>query len=257
MNTLVVAFMTAVLIMASSVRDLLAGPKIQNLDLGAALTLAFTLVNLLLARHLVRVGDRTRSIALVADGRHILTDVWTSGGVIAGLLIVRFTGWVFADPLVAIVLAVNVIREGYLLLRGAVGGLMDQADDETLDQLAALLERVRGDSLIDAHSLRSWRSGARRHVDLHVTVPRYFDVSRIHAIHDSIESGLFVGDPQPGGVVVHFDPCDASLCRSCRMPDCKIREAAFERALPFNRERLTRGDDASHAAVVVTGTSGR
>lgn len=247
----------AFLILATSIRDLYVGPAVQSLDLGVALTTAFTLANLLLGRHLVAVGVRTRSIALVADGRHILTDVWTSAGVIAGLLIVRFTGWVFADPLVAIVLAVNVIREGYLLLRSAVGGLMDQADDDTLDLLVALLERVRGDSLIDAHSLRSWRSGARRHVDLHVTVPRYFDVSRIHAIHDSIESGLFGGDPQPGGVVVHFDPCDPSLCRSCQMPDCPIRETAFGQALPFTRERLTRGDDLSHAAVVVAGTSGR
>lgn len=238
----------AFLIMAASVRDLLAGPKVQNLDLGVALTLAFTLVNLLLGRHLVRVGERTRSMALVADGRHILTDVWTSGGVIAGLGVVRLTGWVWADPLVAIVLAVNVVREGWLLLRSAVGGLMDQVDDEILDQVVRVLDAERGETLIDAHGLRSWRSGARRHVDLHVAVPRYFDVERIHRIHDAIESALFVGDTQPGDVVVHFDPCDASLCRHCRMPDCPIREARFEQAFVFDRERLTRQDAASHGA---------
>lgn len=238
----------ALLILASAVRDLLAGPSVQSLDLGIALTTAFTLVNLLLGRHLVRVGERTRSMALVADGRHILTDVWTSAGVVAGLGLVWATGWVFADPLVAIVLASNVVREGYLLLRNAISGLMDEVDDETLEQVVALLERVRGDALIDGHGLRSFRSGARRHVDLHVAVPRYFDVERIHAIHDTIESGLFGADPQPGGVVVHFDPCDASLCRHCRMADCPIREAVFESVLPFDRERLTREDAASHGA---------
>lgn len=239
----------ALLIMASSVRDLLAGPKVQNLDLGVGLTIAFTAVNLLLGRHLVRVGERTRSMALVADGRHIMTDVWTSGGVVAGLGVVWLTGWVWADPLVAIVLAVNVIREGWVLLRNAVSGLMDQVDTETLDEVVRVLDAERGDSLIDAHGLRSWRSGARRHVDVHIAVPRYFDVERIHRIHDTIEAALFVGESQPGDVVVHFDPCDASLCRHCRMPDCAIREAAFEQGFVFDRERLTREDMASHGAV--------
>lgn len=238
----------ALLIIASSVRDLLAGPEVQNLDVGLGLTVAFTLVNLLLGRHLVRVGERTRSMALVADGRHILTDVWTSGGVVAGLGVVRLTGWVWADPIVAIVLAVNVVREGWVLLRHAVGGLMDQVDEETLDQVVRVLDAERGDALIDAHGLRSWRSGARRHVDLHVAVPRYFDVERIHGIHDRIEAALFLGESQPGDVVVHFDPCDDALCAHCRMADCPIRKARFEEAFVFDRERLTREDVASHGA---------
>ena len=151
----------ALLDLAASIRDLLVGPEIQSLDLGLALTTAFTLVNLLLGRHLVRVGERTRSMALVADGRHILTDVWSSAGVIGGLFVVRLTGWLWADPAVAIVLALNVVREGYLLLRSAVNGLMDQVDDESLDHVVEVLGRLRGEELIDAHSLRSWRSGAR------------------------------------------------------------------------------------------------
>jgi cation diffusion facilitator family transporter len=236
----------AFLIMASALRDLLAGPQIQNLDLGAGLTVAFTVVNLLLGRHLVRVGERTRSMALVADGRHVMTDVWTSGGVVAGLGVVWLTGWVWADPLIAIVLAVNVVREGWVLLRNAVSGLMDQVDVETLDHVVRVLEAERGEALIDAHGLRSWRSGARRHVDVHIAVPRYFDVERIHQIHDTIEMELFLGESQPGDVVVHFDPCEATLCRHCRMSDCPIRESAFEEAFVFDRQRLTREDFASH-----------
>lgn len=241
------------LIFVASMHDLLAGPAVRSLDVGIALTVAFTLVNLLLGRHLVAVGARTRSLALQADGRHVLTDVWTSGGVVAGLGIVWATGWVWADPLIAMSLAVNVLREGWQLLRAATAGLMDQADPETLDHLVALLARVRGDELIDAHSLRSWRSGSRRHVDLHVTVPRYFDVERIHRIHDTIEEGLFGDDPDPGSVVVHFDPCDPTHCRHCSMPSCPIRGDAFEALLPFERERLTREDAVSHRAGTIVG----
>lgn len=241
----------ALLILASSLRDLLVGPSVQNLDLGVALTVGFSLVNLLLGRHLVRVGEKTSSMALVADGRHVLTDVWTSGGVVVGLLVVRFTGWVWADPVIAIVLAVNVLREGALLLWHAVGGLMDRADDDQLDEIATALESIRGEALIDAHGLRSWSSGARRHVDLHVTVPRYFDVDRIHDMHDEIDATLFDGEKQVGDVVVHFDPCDPGLCGHCRMSNCPIRAAAFVEALPFSRERLTREDVVSHWRPVV------
>lgn len=236
----------ALLILASSIRDLLVGPAVQNLDLGVALTVGFSFVNFMLGLHLVRVGEKTSSMALVADGRHVLTDVWTSGGVVAGLLVVRFTGWIWADPLIAIVLAANVLREGILLMRSAVGGLMDRADDEQLDEIASRLEEIRAEALIDAHGLRSWSSGARRHVDLHVTVPRYFDVDRIHDIHDEIEARLFDGEKQAGDVVVHFDPCDPGLCVHCRMSNCPIRAAAFVEALPFSRERLTREDGVSH-----------
>lgn len=236
----------ALLILASSIRDLLVGPSVQNLDLGVALTAGFSLVNFLLGLHLVRVGERTRSMALVADGRHVLTDVWTSGGVVVGLLVVRFTGWIWADPVFAIVLALNVLREGFMLLRSAVGGLMDRADDEQLDEIASRLERIRGEAVIDAHGLRSWSSGARQHVDLHVTVPRYFDVDRIHGIHDEIEFTLFDGENQVGDVVVHFDPCDPGLCVHCRMSSCPIRAGEFAEALPLSRERLTREDAVSH-----------
>lgn len=236
----------AVLIFVSSVRDLVVGPSVERLDAGIALTVAFSLVNLLLGRRLVAAGRRTRSLALEADGRHVLTDVWTSGGVVAGLAVVWATGWVLADPLIAMALAVNVVREGWGLLRHATAGLMDRADVETLDHVVALLARVRGDELIDAHGLRSWRSGARRHVDLHVTVPRYFDVERLHQIHDAIEGGLFGDDPDPGSVVVHFDPCDPSHCRHCSMPSCPIRGDAFDAPLPFEREWLAREDAASH-----------
>jgi len=241
----------ALLILASSVRDLIVGPALQSLDVGMGLTVAFTLMNALLGRHLVAVGERTRSLALVADGRHILTDVWTSAGVVAGLLIVRFTGWLWADPLIAIVLALNVVREGLLLLRAAVGGLMDQVDEASVDEIANQLESIRanptpGDALIDAHSLRSWRSGARRHVDLHVTVPRYFDVTRLHAIHDAIDQALFGRDPEQGDVVVHFDPCEAGHCKGCRMAGCPVRAAEFVGREGFTRERLMREDGASH-----------
>jgi len=233
----------ALLILSQSIRELIQGPKLASLDLGLAVLVICSAANAMLALHLIRVGDETDSIALAADGRHIMSDVWTSVGVIGGLLIVRVTGFVWADPMIAIAVALNVAREGAQLLRIAIGGLMDQAEVGALDSVAETLNAHRAESWIDAHSLRSWRSGARRHIDLHLTVPRYFDVTQIHAIHDEIEAALLADDLHGGDAVVHFDPCDSSDCTSCAMPNCAVREAAFESEFPFTTDRMTRPDD--------------
>jgi cation diffusion facilitator family transporter len=231
----------ALIIITESVRELLAGPSLQRLDIGIAVLAATTVANAALGMYLVRVGRRVESAALTADGRHVLTDVWTSAGVIVALFVVHWTGWLWADPLVAIAVALNVAWEGYRLIQEALGGLMDEADPEVLEEVTSRLESARAASWIDLHGLRSWRSGARRHVDLHLTVPRYFDVDEIHEIHDRVEAAL-LGDT-PGDVVVHFDPCVASLCRACGVEGCPIRSAARTRHFPFTAERAVRTDE--------------
>jgi cation diffusion facilitator family transporter len=236
----------ALMIMAESIRDLVHGPELQRLGLGMGILAGCTAINAALGLFLARRGQRTRSIALEAHGRHVLTDVWTSVGVIGGLFVVHWTGWVWADPLVAIAVALNVVHEGASLIRQSYAGLMDHADPETLDFAAEVLSAERRESWIDIHGLRSWSSGARRHFDLHLTVPRYFDVEHLHHIHDQVEIKLLQDDLQGGDVVVHFDPCDSNLCERCPIADCSIREAPFREALPMTREHITRSDDLAH-----------
>ena len=233
----------AIVILSEGLRELIQGPEITRIDTGLLVLIVCTVANLILGRHLVKTGEATESVALVADGKHIMSDVWTSGGVILGLLIVRATGFVQADPLVAIAVALNVAREGIGLLRTAVGGLMDEADDETLEWGATALEEARQPTWIDVHSLRSWRSGARRHFDLHVTVPRYFNVEQVHGIHDGVEEALFEKDRHGSDAVIHFDPCDDSLCVACAVDDCPIRKSAFVGSLPFTIDRITQPDE--------------
>jgi cation diffusion facilitator family transporter len=230
-----------------SVRELFLGPELQRLNLGLALLGASAIANAALGLHLTRIGRRTRSDALVADGQHVLADVWTSVGVIVGLIVVALTGWMWADPLIAIAVSLNVGLEGYRLLYNALGGLMDEADGSLIASTTTILERAREDPWIDLHGLRSWRSGARRHIDLHLTVPRYFDVDQVHAIHDQVEAALFGGDEHSGDVVVHFDPCDESECPHCTMSDCPIRSRTLVRSQPFTPERAVRPDSAIHA----------
>jgi cation diffusion facilitator family transporter len=171
----------------------------------------------------------------------VLTDVWTSAGVVAGLAAVWVTGWVPLDPIIALGVAANIVFAGWRLMRDSIHGLMDAADETELARLVAALESAREDSWIDVHDLRAWRSGAAPHADLHMTVPRYFDVEALHAIHDRVDAALRgpggTAGADRGDVVVHFDPCRPEHCPRCPVPECPVRAAPFRGRDPFDTDR--------------------
>ena len=234
----------ALLIGVEAVRQLLVGAAPQRLDLGLVLVTAATGINVAVGLHLVRVGRRFHSMALVADGRHLLSDVATSVAVIAGLALVRLTGVAWLDPLVALGVALHIVRVGWRLVREAIGGLMDEAEPPRLAAMVAALEAKREPPWIDAHSLRAWRSGPIDHVDLHLVVPRYFDADRLHQIDEHIESVLLAATGHPGEAIIHFDPCRPRHCAGCAMEACPVREVPFAGRPPLTLERATRSDEA-------------
>jgi cation diffusion facilitator family transporter len=238
----------AVLIAVEAVGQLLHPAPLARLDLGLALLALFSAANALLGWHLLRTGRAAHSLALVADGRHVLADVYTSAGVLVGLGAVRVTGIAWLDPVVALLVAANIVREGLRLARSAVRGLMDEADPALLDALVTSFPPKRPPEWIDVHGLRAWRSGSMVHADLHLVVPRYFDAERLHAISEEVEARAMAGIAEPGEAVVHFDPCGPVHCASCEIPACAVRGAAFKERSAITRERATRIDpDADHA----------
>lgn len=234
----------ALVILFEAVRALIEGPELQRIDLGLVLVSAATGLNLLLGLYLIRVGRRQHSLALVADGRHLIADVVTSAGVIVGLLLVRFTGIVIFDPIVALGVAMQILVTGWRLTRQAIGGLMDEADPVALAEMVEALSGQREPSWIDAHSLRAWRSGPVEHVDLHLVVPRYFDADRLHVIGQRVEGVLVGATGRPGEAIVHFDPCRPRHCSGCAVDPCPVRSASLVVQRPITLERATRGDEA-------------
>lgn len=233
----------ALLIAAEAIHQLVAGPQLRQLDVGLVLVSVATAANAAVGWHLIRVGRRAHSPALVADGKHLLTDVVTSVGVVAGLAAVWISGWERLDPLVAIAVAIHILRTGWQLLRQAVAGLMDEAEPQVLGGMVEALERDREPWCIDAHSLRAWRSGPTQHVDVHIVVPRYFDADRLHQIGEQLESHLLGASALPGEAIVHFDPCRPRHCRGCPVDPCPVRSAPFRQRAPLTLERATRGDE--------------
>jgi cation diffusion facilitator family transporter len=199
-------------------------------------------VNAALGLYLVAVGRRTGSLAVTADGRHVLSDVWTSAGVLVGLVAARATGWLWLDPVTAIAVALHLGWVALGIVWSAGQGLMDSAERDTLERIADALEESRRPSWVDVHSLRAWRSGDVHHVDLHLVAPRFFSVEELHRIGDALEAGVLERAALGGEVIAHFDPCRPRDCASCAHEPCPVRGRPFTKRERFTLERVTRED---------------
>ncbi len=236
----------ALLILWESGHALLHGIELRQLDSGIALVGAAGVGNGLLGLFLLRVGKRHRSLTLIADGHHVLSDFWTSLGLVFGLVLVRLTGMTWIDPVVAMLVAIVLLVTGSKLLRTAAGGLLDEQDPELVRRVVAALDEQFGDGVIRVHHLRAIRSGRVPHVSAHVVVPEFFTVERAHELVErvAVAVGKQLGECE---VDFHTDPCMRSYCAICDVQDCSVRRANFAGKKPLTLEEAVTPDaDARH-----------
>ncbi len=180
---------------------------LEQPGIGLGLTAVASGVNFAVARVLMRAGRRHRSIALEADAHHLMTDVWTSAGVILGVTLVVLTGWLVLDPLIALAVAGNIVFIGWKLLRGSVLGLMDASwPPEEREVLEHVLDEFRARG-IRFHAMRTRRSGARRFASFHVLVPGVWTVQQGHELLEEIECGI-AQRLAPVTVDTHLEPLE-------------------------------------------------
>jgi cation diffusion facilitator family transporter len=209
-------------------QTLVRGAEVQQLGAGLAIVVAAGLVNLLLGVFLVRTGRRASSLTLTADGQHVLSDFWTSVGIVIGLVLVRVTGLVWLDPLVAALVAVNLMRTGVGLVRHAAGGLLDEEDPLLLERLRAILDRRLGGGVIRVHQLRAIRSGRYAHVEAHLVVPEFWSIERAHELSERLGAEVMGELGIEGELVFHTDPCHRVYCAMCDLDDCPVRREPFQ-----------------------------
>jgi cation diffusion facilitator family transporter len=215
---------------------LLRPQPLQPLGLGVSLALAAAAVNGAVGWVLLRAGKKHRSIVLEADGKHLLTDVWTGGGVAVGLMLVAWTGRVWLDPVLALLVAANIVWTGLDLMRRSFNGLMDHAlPDAEQEQVRAAIRAHLGPDM-DYHALRTRQAGSRRFVDFHLLVPGRSTVHEAHALGERIEEAVQVALPGVE-VAVHIEPIEE-------------RQAWEDSALlPLEQEeRLKRGEEPMRGA---------
>lgn len=194
----------------SAVERLFDPRPLEQLGIGLIVSLAASLINLVVARILMAVGKRERSITLEADAQHLMTDVWTSVGVIIGVALVAFTGWVALDSLVAIGVGINIIWSGAQLLRRSVAGLMDaslSAEEHRI--IEGVMEKYRGKQ-VDFHALRTRQAASRRFVTVHILVPGMWTVHDAHEFAEDFESDIreALGDAV---ITTHVEPIEDEL----------------------------------------------
>ena len=219
--------------------NLLHPQAIEALEFGLIITVVTGLANLVMGWLLARHGRRSHSLTLVASGKHLMTDAWSSAGLVAGLIAILLTGQLWLDNLIAIGFGLFILVSGYRLVRQSLAGIMDEADYELLEGFAAKLESERREDWIDVHNLRVIAYGADLHFDCHLTLPWYYDTQTAHDQVKALESVLVEGTERAVEVFVHIDPCrPPSDCSLCSKADCTFRQANQEHRIVWSLERL-------------------
>ena len=197
----------ATLIVVSAIDRLLNPAELERIGVGLAISILASLINAGIAWILFRAGRLHRSLALEADAKHLVTDLWTTGGVVVGVLLVGLTGWEVLDPLIALAVALNILIVGANLVRRSMSGLMDSAlPDDDVARLRAILAPYRGDQT-EIHSVQSRVSGRQRFVTMHVLVPGAWSVHEGHDLCEAIEQEVSRA-LSPCIVLTHLEPTD-------------------------------------------------
>lgn len=195
----------AVAIGVTAVEKILNPGELSDLGTGLIISASASVINLFTSIILLRAGKKYNSITLEADAHHLMTDVWTTAGVIAGLILVKLTGMSVLDPVIAIVVALNIIFTGIKLIRRSVSGLMDEAlPDEDLKKVKSILDRYE-EQCITYHSLYTRKAASKNFIFLHLLMPGNWHISRGHEITKKIENEIGNALPE-SDVFIHIEP---------------------------------------------------
>lgn len=238
-----------VLIIYNAGKSLLYPVAIRQIDLGIYLIGGTAVMNWLLGAISLQQGKKNNSLALVASGKHLQTDTWSTIAIIAGLVLMTLTGWVWIDGVVAACFGLFIINTGYKILRVSLAGIMDEADMELLEKMVHLLEKNRHDNWVDLHNLRVIKYGNVLHVDGHLTVPWYLNVNQAHEEIDSLASLIRGEFGETLELFVHSDGCRYFQCHICKKMDCPVRQHSFKKALDWNLDNALQNEKHGYGDV--------
>lgn len=218
-------FVAALYIIVTAVDRIVHPAPLENVGVGLAISVVASALNGWGAYLLIRAGRQHRSVTLVADGKHLLTDVWTSVGVVAGVLLVGLTGWLRLDPIIALLVGANIIWTGWHLISEALDALMDRSmSDEEHTRLSALLDEFE-DRDTTFHHVRTRVAGHRQFIYMHVLVPGAWTVQAGHDLLERIESRIS-GEFPDAEVMTHLEPLEDPRSYESHFPGLPTKEHA-------------------------------
>ena len=211
----------------------------HQLNEGIILISLAGVLNLIFGVLAVKQGKKNHSIALEASGKHLLSDVYTTLGVVGSLGLLILTNWWWIDSLIALIFALIILISGIKILRSSVAGIMDEADKKLLAEMVVLLQKERIPKWIDIHNMRIIKYGHLLHIDCHLTLPWYFTVKQGHTEMVRLENLIASSFQRRIELFVHIDYCEPKCCSICSISDCDVRQKPHEKSLPWTIENIT------------------
>lgn len=230
--------LAAIYILFEAVHSFINPTAVKQLDMGIYLVAFSGAVNFIMGILLVKAGKRNKAEAMVADGKHLITDTYTSMGLVLGLVLVQYTHLLWLDGVIALLMGCMILVTGYQLLRKSLAGLMDETDPEIIADLLVVLNQNRKTSWIDMHNLRVVKYGANYHMDAHITLPWYWSLEQAHeevSAVDKVVADKFHRDIE---LFLHADPCIPTSCSICELAPCAERKHPFQTKIDWDAANL-------------------
>ena len=225
-------------ILYKSVESLIEGNQLSSLDQGIYMAGAAGLINFILGAITEHYGKQNNSPTMVASGKHLKSDGYTSAGMILGLTVVYFTNWVWMDSAIAIGFGVFIGFIGVKEMRKSIAGIMDEADFEMIRKLVKEVNENRTENWVDLHNFRTQKFGKSIHIDCHVTIPYYLSVADAHDEIDAMEKLVEKHHPHGVEMFIHIDPCSPSSCRICTKSNCSVRQSEHEETITWSLDNV-------------------
>ena len=241
--------MAGLFVIGKSIYNFVYPTEVQNLDIGLGITFIGGVVNFGMGWLIEYVGRQEKSSALVADGKHLKSDAYTSFGLLVGVAVIWWTGLDYLDNVVAIGFGLLLMWTGFRVVRKSVSVMTDEADQELIERFVCVLQDNRKPIWTDIHKMRVQKFGNEYHIDCHVTLPWYLIVKDAHHEVDAIEE--LVQEHFPKNEIelfIHVDPCQPEACAICAMPECPAREHPFRRQIEWTFENMTKNAQHYYAA---------
>jgi cation diffusion facilitator family transporter len=227
------------IILYQAIMQLLHPVELKKIDAGILLVAITAGVNYVTGLLCLRTGKKNDSAALIASGKHLLTDTVSTVGIIAGLALLYFTGYSWIDSAVALLFGMYIIYTGYGIVRTSIAGIMDEADMKILVRMVQVLNQHRRENWVDLHNLRVIRYGSILHVDCHLTVPWYLNVHQAHAEIDALAAPIRKEFGESLELFVHSDGCLPFSCQICNKAACTERMNNFEKRIQWTLENIS------------------
>lgn len=231
------------LIIYEGIQRLFTPGTIGKLDIGIVVVAISGVLNYLMGWYSIKKGKKYQSMALIAGGKHLQSDTYSTVGLVIGLLLLYFTGILWIDSALALIFGSIIIATGISILRKTIANLLDKADEKLLDEIADCINRHRHADWIDVHNTKIIKNGSFLYIDCDLTLPWYYNIVEGHGACDNLQSTLISNFSDKIQLSIHSDPCLMKHCRHCLLNECTSRKTDFIASENINLLNMTESDD--------------